>query len=170
MALTQCKECKKDVSTSAKTCPHCGVSNPAVTAGAMLKGVVLTVLLIGGCVGILSVGDDGKSKDQPPKLSDAECMQDLQCWGDRKSIEATFKCQPAIERMAKYSFEWTDAMLEPKMSRFRWKDQAAGVVTFIGDKVKFQNGFGAWQAMIYECDYSPAAQLVLDVRLKAGKI
>lgn len=28
MALTKCKECKKEVSTSAKLCPHCGVKNP----------------------------------------------------------------------------------------------------------------------------------------------
>ncbi|WP_409450394.1 zinc ribbon domain-containing protein, partial [Cedecea neteri] len=32
IALTKCKECKKEVSSSAKTCPHCGVKNPAITA------------------------------------------------------------------------------------------------------------------------------------------
>ena len=29
MSLTQCKECKKEVSTSAEKCPHCGVQDPA---------------------------------------------------------------------------------------------------------------------------------------------
>src|SRR5206468_974739 len=28
MALTKCRECRKDVSTEATTCPHCGVPNP----------------------------------------------------------------------------------------------------------------------------------------------
>lgn len=28
MALTNCKECKQEVSTQAKTCPHCGIDNP----------------------------------------------------------------------------------------------------------------------------------------------
>ncbi len=32
MALTKCKECKKEVSTSAKTCPHCGVKDPGFGA------------------------------------------------------------------------------------------------------------------------------------------
>lgn len=30
MALTKCKECKKEVSTEANTCPYCGVDNPGV--------------------------------------------------------------------------------------------------------------------------------------------
>lgn len=29
MALTQCRECRKDVSTEAASCPHCGVPGPA---------------------------------------------------------------------------------------------------------------------------------------------
>jgi len=29
MALTQCRECQKEISTEAQTCPHCGVSFPA---------------------------------------------------------------------------------------------------------------------------------------------
>lgn len=33
MALKPCRECKEKVSTEAKTCPHCGVSKPAVSAG-----------------------------------------------------------------------------------------------------------------------------------------
>lgn len=28
MAMKDCRECKKEVSTEAKTCPHCGVKNP----------------------------------------------------------------------------------------------------------------------------------------------
>ena len=31
MALTNCKECNKEVSTEAKTCPHCGVDNPGIS-------------------------------------------------------------------------------------------------------------------------------------------
>lgn len=32
MALKPCRECGKDVSTEAKTCPHCGVSGPVVAS------------------------------------------------------------------------------------------------------------------------------------------
>ena len=33
MALQLCRECKKDVSTKAVTCPHCGVAKPVMPAG-----------------------------------------------------------------------------------------------------------------------------------------
>jgi hypothetical protein len=29
MALKACRECRRDVSTEAQSCPHCGVPNPA---------------------------------------------------------------------------------------------------------------------------------------------
>ena len=33
MAMTICRECGGDVSTSARTCPHCGVKNPGMSKG-----------------------------------------------------------------------------------------------------------------------------------------
>lgn len=50
MALTKCKECGREVSASAKTCPHCGIQNPGVTAKAMLVGALAFAALFGGCV------------------------------------------------------------------------------------------------------------------------
>lgn len=48
MALTKCKDCKKEVPASAKTCPHCGVKNPGVAAKQTLGGcLVLIVLAVG---------------------------------------------------------------------------------------------------------------------------
>lgn len=31
MALTQCRECRKEISTEAQQCPHCGAPNPALS-------------------------------------------------------------------------------------------------------------------------------------------
>jgi hypothetical protein len=50
MALAPCRECKKEVSTTAKTCPSCGVAHPAnatlAAADAMQScGCLLTVLI-----------------------------------------------------------------------------------------------------------------------------
>ena len=33
MSLVRCRECGRDVSTEAVTCPHCGVSDPAGSMG-----------------------------------------------------------------------------------------------------------------------------------------
>jgi len=52
MALTNCKECKKEVSTEAKTCPYCGIDYPGVSNPEVIDnknrrvGVVVMALLV----------------------------------------------------------------------------------------------------------------------------
>lgn len=53
MALKNCKECGKEVSSSAKKCPHCGVKNPGgwfsytgVGGEGLLKGCGCIVLIL----------------------------------------------------------------------------------------------------------------------------
>ena len=84
------------------------------------------------------------------------CRRDLQCWGDRHQLSATAVCEPLIERMAKYTYEWTDGWLGSKFDRFMWKDRKAGTLAYQGDKIRFQNAFGAWQNMTYWCTYNPS--------------
>ncbi len=182
MAMTECKECKKDVSTSAKVCPHCGIKNPGIKAGEVVKGFLVIFFII---IGVSMCSDDEstpttnistQTKAAPQKTpeqiaaEELACKQDLQCWGEKHSIAASVRCDSYVEKLAKYSFEWTDGMLEPKFSHFRWKNKDQAIVTYIGDKIKFQNGFGAWQNSIYECDYDTATESVLDVRAEAGRM
>lgn len=49
MALKPCRECKKEISTEAKTCPHCGVSNPA-TSSMVLSVIRVSAVVIVGIV------------------------------------------------------------------------------------------------------------------------
>lgn len=101
---------------------------------------------------------------------DKACRLELECWGEKAILVAGFDCKKYIERFAKFDFEWTDGLLEPKFSHYRWKNKSEGIVTTIGDKIKMQNGFGAWQHMTYECDIEPGVDTVFDVRVKAGRI
>lgn len=55
MALRLCRECKKEVSTEAKTCPHCGVAEPGRSLpisgsaiGCLVSSAVL-VYFVGTC-------------------------------------------------------------------------------------------------------------------------
>ena len=48
MSLKPCRECKKEVAASAKTCPHCGVARPAVSPGVNAASALITLLLVGG--------------------------------------------------------------------------------------------------------------------------
>ena len=51
MALTTCKECKKEVSIQAKTCPYCGINNPGLIDTINRRvGVVVLALLIFLCL------------------------------------------------------------------------------------------------------------------------
>lgn len=93
---------------------------------------------------------------------EAACRKDLKCWGEEGWAGATTRCPDVIEKLAKWDFEWTDAWSEPKFSHYRWKDIDKGVVTYIGDKLKLQNGFGAWKHVTYTCDYDQTTQTVLD--------
>lgn len=104
------------------------------------------------------------------RVEEARCRTDLQCGGDKKSLAAIFKCQDPIEGLAKHQAEWTDGWLEPKFSHFRWKDQTRGIVTYFGDKIKFQNGFGAWTIHTYECDYDTEQDTALAVRAQPGRL
>lgn len=62
MALKKCKECGKDVSSSAKTCPHCGIKNPGVAAKTKVVGI-LTLLFMGWLVTQCSSGNDSNNKN-----------------------------------------------------------------------------------------------------------
>ncbi|MDS9676838.1 hypothetical protein RME04_05755 [Pseudomonas aeruginosa] len=171
MALKPCKSCKHQVDTSAKVCPSCGVSNPGVTAGQQMVGVLILAVIIGVAFTMCSGGknDEAETGGQT-KVDDATCKKGLQCWGDKFNVSAGVYCKEPVARLAKYTARWTDGMLEPKFSHFRWLDKSQGTITYIGDKIEFQNGFGAFQKHIYECDFDPARTQVLDVRVHPGQL
>ena len=106
----------------------------------------------------------------PASFALSKCQLSPACWGDRHLVMATSACAPVVERLAQYAHEWTDGFLGFKFSHYRWSDRDRGVITYIGDQIRFQNGFGAWQNYVYECDYDPSTELVEDVRATPGRI
>lgn len=183
MAMTECKECKKPVSSRATTCPHCGIKNPAIKFKEMVPAIIL-IAGIGWAV-VSFRGDDAKSaaatesseSTTPPTKTPEQiavdleaCKSDLTCWGNKNLGEAGIQCDEHIEKLSAYSFEWTNGWLDQKFSKFRWLDQSNGDITYTGDKLRFQNGYGAWSNMIYECDFNPDSRVVLAVRAATGRI
>jgi RNA polymerase subunit RPABC4/transcription elongation factor Spt4 len=63
MAMTNCKECKMDVSTSAKTCPHCGIKNPGLNAKSAFKGLVLLLVVSVIIATVAAIPDISLSKN-----------------------------------------------------------------------------------------------------------
>lgn len=90
--------------------------------------------------------------------------------GDKAVVAAGIYCKAPIERLAKHSVRWTDGTFETKFSRFRWTNKSVGQLTMIGDKAEFQNGFGAFTPVTYECDLGADGKTVLDVRVREGRL
>lgn len=170
MALIKCKECGHDVSDKADACPNCGakVQKPAQQVGC--GTIVGVVFLVGFLIAVFS-GSSSSDKGSGTAADSQECKKDdLQCLGDKGVIAAGVYCQDQIEKHAMHSVKWTDGTFETKFSRFRWKDKANGIITYIGDKAEFQNGFGAFTPVIYECDLGTDQKTVLDVRVTEGRL
>ncbi|GAB5387036.1 MAG: hypothetical protein Alpg2KO_00040 [Alphaproteobacteria bacterium] len=75
---------------------------------------------------------------------DARCEKNAICLGKRIRSRIIHSCKKSVEAHAKYQMEWQDGMLSPAFSPYKFGDEP-GTLIFIGDKARFQNGFGAWQ-------------------------
>lgn len=86
MALKSCRECKREVSTDAKTCPHCGAPRPTEpkrnTGRYWLALAVVLVFAI-----LLSGRDSARDRALDPQRDDAATVQVI--------------CQEAIRRQLK---------------------------------------------------------------------
>jgi hypothetical protein len=72
MALKPCKECNREVSTEARTCPHCGKNDPTGRrASPLAMGCLLLILL-----GVLGTLISSSSKDRPVASSGISSTSD----------------------------------------------------------------------------------------------
>lgn len=98
------------------------------------------------------------------------CRIDLQCWAARFKVDASADCQLIIQNQARYDYEWTDGMIKPMFSRIAWVDQNGGIIRYIGDELKLQNGIGNFVRHHYECDYDTGHKKVLSVSVEPGRL
>ena len=173
----KCEECGNEISDKAAVCIKCGAPLPVLTKAppAPSKGLnqkltkheVWATFIILFIVLFVIAKSDNTTQSKTP----ATCANDdLSCLGNKGIIAAGVYCKEPIEKLALHSVKWTDGTLDMKFSRFRWKDKNAGTITYIGDKVEFQNGFGAFTPMTYTCDLSGDNQTVIDVQAEEGRL
>lgn len=114
---------------------------------------------------------DAAAATRAAELKKAEtCRQDLGCWANKQTATVISQCREPVEQLAQYDFKWTDGILEPKFTHYRWKNKKAGEVTHLGDSIQYQNGFGAWIRHTYECDIDPSGQFATAVRARPGRL
>ncbi|RVH25073.1 hypothetical protein [Sinorhizobium meliloti] len=138
------------------------------------ENLVWGAILLAGAYWYFFTGDEEPTQNAAAKAAtereDAACAADLDCWASKWQVRAGRDCQEPIQRLAKNDFEWTDGWAEPKLPRALWLNQNQKTVTYVGDKIKFQNGFGTWVIHTYECDYDPTTHTVLSVRASPGQL
>lgn len=173
MALTTCTACYGQVSSDAKTCPHCG--KPLDTADRIARAIpgVLTGLVILYFISLCTgpAQPPIPSKTATPELTPeqiAACRADIKCTGERKSTAAALACRPVMEAQAQYSVKWPDGL--PIWFYSEWRDVEKTAIVYLGDSLKLQNQFGAWENHIYSCTYDPDNDRVIEVFLAAGRI
>lgn len=105
-----------------------------------------------------------------PNDTDASCQADVGCLGKKYKHSAESACRLPIEKLAINDYQWTDNIFDGFFSRVHWKDQPNGIVTYVGDDIKFQNGFGAWVRSIYECDFDTKTESAVAVRAFPGRL
>jgi len=110
------------------------------------------------------------SEKQAKAKAEEECRNDINCWASRNMIEAEAYCQSQIERFAKYEVKWTDGITNQMFDRAKWKHKKNGIITFYGDQVKFQNGFGAYENYVYSCDYDTLNKKADNVNVAPGRL
>ena len=78
---------------------------------------------------------------------------------------ANARCPRHIERLLKYDYEWTDGFAKLKFDRAI--DLGDGLVLYFGDKLRAQNGFGAWQNNVgYACSIDVNTKEVFEVSIR----
>lgn len=53
MALVTCRECKKEVSSEARSCPHCGIAHPDPRGGKAISTLAAVGQLLGAVATLL---------------------------------------------------------------------------------------------------------------------
>lgn len=96
------------------------------------------------------------SLTNPRKAKENRCRSDIICWGKKHARTAETLCKGLIEMRAEYAFDWTNSWGESIFNNYGWQDEKAGTVLYVGDKVRFQNCYGAYQKIGYQCTYVPA--------------
>jgi hypothetical protein len=98
----------------------------------------------------------------------ARCRQDLQCWADKNMASATRYCVPMIEARARVNYRWTAMIF--KFSQYRWINQNAGTVTYLGDEIEMQNGLGNWVRHAYQCEFNTDTYEAKLVNIRPGRV
>jgi hypothetical protein len=100
--------------------------------------------------------------------ADPACVADVSCWAKRHLQEASRVCSAAVEQQARFDFRWEASRPDRFTSAIMHNNGRQ--ISFIGDALKLQNGFGAWLTYSYNCRYDVGTQAVVAVQVTEGRM
>jgi len=89
-------------------------------------------------------------------------MYNAKWLNDKHNIDGQVQCQKAIPKLGEFAHKWTDGWLDQKFMYYKQIVKEEGVLTLIGNKIQFQNKYGAWVSFKYYCDYDVRTDSVID--------
>lgn len=99
----------------------------------------------------------------------AEQLMDKQYLADNYEIESWSACSNKadafLKSVAAYDFQWDDKLTESKFVILNIPTRAPGIMILASDKLKLQNGFGAWSRKSLVCVYDTQNNVVLGYKL-----
>ena len=97
MALIKCKECGEEVSAQAKTCPHCGVKNPGVSAKSGCLGFIGLCFVVAVVMALFGDPEPVNKANEQLTLMyiDREIYTPVDCETQKVNEEYYIRCAPA---------------------------------------------------------------------------
>lgn len=105
------------------------------------------------------IADTGPRPAQPSERAAVAKPDNRLAWmNDKRQLNAWHGCRSAIESRLRYDFDWLfgSATTPGKLEGYgtRRVDFANYTITYSGNRLKAQNGFGAWMQMRYGCKWN----------------
>lgn len=144
MALKPCKSCKHSISTSAKTCPNCGVANPGVTEWQRIGRWIILATIVGVVVSIymgasknMSVGEVAQSTTRPMyKITEDEYSE-----GRPRRVQVLLNQRLTEDQLAQVA------------NIIHSNSKSNAETTFIGFRVEGQSDKSSWAQVKFNPDY-----------------
>jgi hypothetical protein len=140
-----------------------------IPADTRRKGKIVTVL--GLIVAFASLISFLSSTEGPggPKVEEAQCRLDINCFAKKNDLAAHQACRLPIERLATLDSKW-DGGIAGMFSSVRWGDREKGIIVYSGDRVQFQNSLGNWIRHHYLCEFDASNKSVASVEASPGAL
>jgi hypothetical protein len=98
MALKPCRECSAEVSTSAFSCPHCGVRNPVRSSALGYAGLIVIGIVIFAAVSGHNADLPATSAEPPPPSLQSDVLKRAEEL--RKTLKVTDSCETIASAVA----------------------------------------------------------------------